>query len=181
MLKLQIKDPVEWWDAETNQFRVIKPQMLKLEHSLLSVYKWESKWHKPFLSNTNITVDELIDYFRCMCINSDVDPLIFRSLTREQMEEIRAYIDDPMTATTINSRNRKRGRKQVITAEIIYYWMTLYDIPLEFEKRHLNHLLMLIEVCDVKSSPGQKMNKKDLAKENRALNEARKRKHGSRG
>lgn len=41
----------EFWNEKTCEFEYSDSAILKLEHSLLSVSKWESKWKKPFLSD----------------------------------------------------------------------------------------------------------------------------------
>lgn len=172
---LIIKIPgTEFWNEQTGEFHTTKDQVLKMEHSLLSVYKWEAKYHKSFLSTRNKTNDEIEYYFQCMTKNQDVDPMAFKCLTPEQIVKIKEYIEDPMTATTINRRSTGNNSRQIITAEIIYYWMVSFGIPLEFEKRHLNHLLRLIDVCDIKNSPSKKQKRSDTARQYRQMNAARK-------
>lgn len=168
----------ELYNEVSNEFTIVKEQKLNLEHSLVSVSKWESKWHKPFFDKKDKTQEETVDYIRCMCINN-VDPLVFTCITPNIISIINKYIEDPMTATTINSQ--KKGSKEIITAEIIYYWMVALNIPFECQKWHLNRLLTLINVCSIKNSPSKKMNPKDVMRRNASLNAARRKSLHTRG
>lgn len=179
MLRITIP-PAEYFDEETNRFITVKGQDLQMEHSLVSVSKWESKWKKPFLGKDPKTREETIDYIRCMTITQHVDPSVYLGLTDKNIMEVNAYIDDPMTATTFKNTNRKTSR-QIVTSEIIYYWMISLEIPMECQKWHLNRLLTLIRVCDEKNQPGKKMSRRDVLAQNRALNQARRAKSGTRG
>lgn len=153
--------------------------VLHLEHSLVSLQKWEEKYHKSFLSTTDKSEEESKYYVYCMCIE-DVPEYIFDFLTAENYREISKYLEDPHTATTIKQDNSKRSR-EIITAEIIYYWMTALQIPAEYRYWNLNQLLTLIQVCNIKNQPPKKMGKKDMVNSNRALNAARKKKLGTHG
>ena len=181
MLRLKIPKN-EFWDPKSKQFIYTPETELILEHSLVSLTKWEQKHHKPFLSSEK-TIDETIDYIRCMMIdeNENFDQNVLKSLSPEDIEKIREYMNDPMTATTIKERKKGRIDRTVVTSEIIYYWMTALQIPLEFENRHLNTLLTLIRVCSIKNSPPEKMSKKEIYERNRAINEARKAKLHTKG
>lgn len=154
---------------------------MNLEHSLVSISKWESKWKKPFISKDKKTMEESIDYVRCMTVNPNVDPLIYENLTPSVFKKIEEYIDDPMTATWISSNEPKGYSRQIITSELIYYWMVAYQIPFECQKWHLNRLLMLIQVCDEKNKPPKKMNRNQILSRNAALNAARRAKMHSKG
>lgn len=186
---LQITIPQrEYFDDSTQEFVYTKGFTLNLEHSLISISKWESKWKKPFLNSKDRTYEESLDYVRCMSLNSNIDDESLKQLRKEDFDKITAYIDDKCTATWFNEDNigkgqgRSRGnRGQTITSELIYYWMITYEIPFECQKWHLNRLLTLIRICDVKNTPSKKMKKKDIRASNRALNEARKAKMGTRG
>ena len=181
-MSITIKVPAtELWDPVKEQFVTIKEQTLLMEHSLLSVDKWESRWRKSYISSENKTPVEVIDYLRCMTITKNVDPYVYYAIPASELKRIDNYISDPMTATTFNDRNEKRGRKEVITSEIIYWQMTQLNIPLEWEKRHLNKLLTLIRVAAIKSQAPQKMTKADIARQNKALNAARRKRTGSKG
>lgn len=172
MLSITIPDTELWNDAE-QQFYVIKGGTIQLEHSLVSVSKWESKWKKSFFLKSK-TAEEVIDYVRCMTITQNVNPYLYKCLTTENLEKIKEYVDDPMTATTINNPKKQSGNAGIITSEILYYYMITLGIPFECQKWHLNRLIMLIRVCSIKNSKPQKMNKSDYLAHRRALNEQRK-------
>lgn len=163
----------EYFDEKNGEFHSIKETRLQLEHSLVSVSKWESKWCKPFLGKEDKTPEECTDYVRCMTVTQNVDPTVYRFLTRQNFKQINAYIEAPMTATTFNDRENKRFGREVITAEIIYYWMIALNIPFECQKWHLNKLLTLVRVCNIKNAPQKKMSKREIMERNRALNNAR--------
>ena len=171
---LQIVVPgTELYDESTETFIQTKETQLKLEHSLLSISKWESKWCKPFLSNDkkNLhTSAEMLDYIRCMTLNT-VPKNVYTALTPNNKRTIQQYMNHPMTATTISNRE-KRTSKEIVTSELIYYWMITYQIPFECEKWHINRLLMLINVCGARNNP-KKMNKREVMMQNHALNQAR--------
>lgn len=171
MLRITIP-PTEQFDEDTNTFLYSKEQTLQLEHSLVSLSKWESKWKKPFLSKEEKTLDETIDYVKCMTITQNVDENIYKFLTNDNLRSVRDYIEETMTATTF-SESEKKPSREIITAEIIYFWMIAQNIPFECQKWHLNRLLTLINVCSIKNSPQKKMGKKELAQRNSALNAAR--------
>lgn len=171
MLKIVIPG-IELYDEEKEEFITTKPQTLHLEHSLVSLAKWESKWNKPFLTKDNKTYEETIDYIKCMTITQNVSDDTYRLLTSENIQQINEYINLPMTATTF-SNQKKTPSKEVVTAEIIYYWMISLNIPFECQKWHLNRLLTLINVCNIKNQPKKKMSKRDILNRNKALNKAR--------
>ena len=179
MLKLKIPSS-EIFDEKTSRFITIKGQDIQIEHSLVSVSKWESKWKKPFLGDKPKSREETIDYIRCMTITQNVDPSVYIGLSDQNIRDVNAYIDDPMTATTFKNTERKQSR-QIVTSEIIYYWMISLDIPMECQKWHLNRLLALIRVCDEKNKPGKNKSRKEIMAENRALNQMRRAKSGTRG
>lgn len=163
----------DFFDPSTGEFVEFKDTKLTLEHSLISISKWESKWHKPYLSRENKTQEEAIDYIRCMTLNGPVDPRVYRALTKQNIDEIAAYIQDPMTATTIKREN-KRPSREIVTNELIYYWMTALNIPFEpCQKWHLSRLMTLIEVCSIKNQPPKKMSQAAAMKQQHALNAAR--------
>lgn len=184
---LQITVPErEYYDEENEMFIYVKRQTLTLEHSLLSVKKWESKWKKPFLGNTAKTVEESIDYARCMTITPNVDPRVYMGLTREDFRKINEYIDDSATATWFSEEEKSkvnpRSKGAAVTAELIYFWMVSYRIPFDpCQKWHLNSLLTLIHICEIKNQPSKKMKKKDIYARNRALNAARRKSLGTSG
>lgn len=172
MLKLVIPGS-EAFDEETETFIYTKERTLHLEHSLVSLSKWEAVYQIPFLTEKQKTTKQTLDYIRFMTITQNVDPEIYKTLPSACLNKVEDYIRNPMTATTISNRNKKGGR-QIITSEVIYGWMVVLHIPFECEKWHLNRLLTLIQVCNELNNPGKKMSKKELLERNRALNEARK-------
>lgn len=171
----------EFYDEGSDLFFTVKPQTLQLEHSLVSLTKWEEKWEKPFLDGKRKTIEETIDYIHCMTITQNVDPKVYDILTDDVIDAVNKYIERPMTATTITKRGAKRGLPEIITAEVIYYWMVALQIPFECKKWHLNKLMMLIEVCNIRSSPQKKMSKKETYAHNRAICAANRKRFASRG
>lgn len=158
MLSITIP-PRQWWDEDLEEFKTIKKEKtIQLEHSLISLSKWEAKWKKPFLrEKAELTREESIDYVRCMTLTQSVDPVIYEAIDKPIMDKILAYIDDKMTATTITRPAGQSGptKKEVVTSELIYYWMVSLNIPPQFEKWHLNRLLTLIEVISAKNEQAQ--------------------------
>lgn len=174
----------EFWDEQCEQFKSTKPIVLQLEHSLVSISKWEAKWKVPFLDKRQEkTREQTLDYIRCMTITQNVDPLTYAFIPNDVIEQITKYIDDPMTATWFSKeQERKAGiNREIVTAELIYYWMIACQIPFECQKWHLNRLLTLIKVCSVKNEKPKPMSKKALASRNSALNAARRARMGSKG
>lgn len=169
------------WDDERERFINIKEQTIQLEHSLSSIADWESKWCKPFYSNTEKTYEETIDYIRCMTITEGVDPNAYYGLSDKNVSDINAYVDSPMTATTFSNKNKGRKNGGIITAEIIYYWMISLNIPMECDKWHINRLMTLIRVCSEKNNPGKKMSAKEIASRNAAINAANRKRFNSKG
>lgn len=185
---LQINVPnIEYYDERTNTFGRINGCTLNLEHSLLSISKWEAKWHKPYIESPNSpkskakTPEEQLDYIRCMCLDKNVDPLLFNFLPVEVVLKIKTYIDDPMTATWFSDRDNHQNPKEIVTSELIYYWMIALGIPFECQKWHLNRLMTLIRVCNLKQQPSKKMSKRDIMRRNQSLNAARRSRMGSKG
>lgn len=176
MLEIVIKSK-EYFNEKTNTFEYTTGGLLLLEHSLSSLYDWESKWKKPFMSKTPKTNDELIDYIKIMTLNkSDINDDIYKFLTMENIRQISYYMEDTMTATTI--KDSLSPSRKIVTAEVIYSWMTTLNIPFECQYWHLNRLLMLIRVCNEMQKPPKKMSKADTMRQNTALNKARRaRKH----
>ena len=173
MLQLKIPLSPEGWDEEKQMFVEPKVKILQLEHSLVSLSKWESKWCKPFLSKTEKTVEETIDYIKCMTLTQNVDPEVYSYLTTENINQVNKYIESPMTATTFREDKNGKGSREIVTAELIYYWMIAQQIPFECQKWHLNRLLTLIRVCNVKNTPPEKKSKGEIMRRNAALNAAR--------
>lgn len=179
MLKITIPSR-ELYDESSNTFIHTKEQKLQLEHSLVSLSKWESKWHKSFIDTKEKSIAETIDYIRCMTLTQNVDPNVYNYITNENIEQVNAYLNESMTATTF-SRQSNGPNTQIITSEIIYYWMITFNIPFECQKWHLNRLLTLINVCSIKNAPPKKMSNKEVLSRNQALNAARRKKYGTKG
>ena len=177
MLQITIPKQKLFNDA-TNEFIDIKETTLQLEQSLVSLAKWEATWNKPFQSKQRKTRAESEDYVRCMTITQNVDPNVYKGLTKKNMDEIDAYMDLPMTATTFGNNQNGRRERRAITAEVIYYWMISLGIPIDFQRWHLNRLMTLIRVCNEKNAPNRKRSTGEMLNERRALNEARRRSHG---
>ena len=178
---LQISLPVELWDEGKQEFVYMNGQTLELEHSLASLSKWESKIGKPFLSKDGTTYEETIEYIKCMMLTPNVSEETYQYLMTHRISEIQEYIDASMTATTLPKLPSRRGRPETVTAELIYYWMIALQIPSEYEHWHLNKLITLIGVCNVKNAPPTKRSQEDILNEQMALNEERRKKLNSKG
>lgn len=174
----------EVYNHRTNEFtETTKDYVLKLEHSLISISKWETIYKKPYLSAKEKTPAEVIDYIKCMTINSDVPDEVYSLLTNADMQKIVNYINDPASATVIHDyrKNRRKANTDEPTSEVIYYWMISNNIPVEVcEKWRLNRLLKLIEVCNVKGNPVQ-MSKQEILAMNAKLNAERCKRYGTSG
>lgn len=177
MLQLIVPEFEEWDPVKEEFVTKIKEHTLRLEHSLVSLSKWESTWCKPFLAQDTLTFEETIDYVRCMTITQNVSPDVYKYLTDDNVRTVKDYIDAKMTATWFSEKAGVKGKKgnETITSELIYYWMIAYDIPSDYEKWHLNRLLTLIRVCEVKNDPSsnKKMTMNETYSQYRSLNEAR--------
>lgn len=181
MLQLTIQLSPEGWDESKEEFVEAKYQVLQLEHSLVSLSKWESKWCKPFLSTAQKTDEEILDYIQYMTLTPDVDPDVYAYLSSENFKQIDTYINAPMTATTFSEPKSNKSNRDVITAELIYYWMIALNIDWECQYWHLNRLLTLVRVCNIKNAPPQKRSKRDVANSYAALNAARRKQFNSKG
>lgn len=179
MLKITVP-PLDLYDEVKNEFFTLPAQELQLEHSLVSVSKWESKWKKPFLTKEDKTPEETIDYIKAMTITQNVDPDIYKRINQPLIDIVVDYIGNPMTATTF-SQTENAPSREIITSELIYYWMVAFTIPFECQKWHLNRLLTLIRVCSVKNQPKKKLSKGELLRRNRELNAIRKAQLGTSG
>ena len=180
---LQITVPgTELYDEVNNEFITVKDQILTLEHSLVSLSKWESKWCKPFLSKDGLTTEQTIDYIRCMTITQNVPSITYSLITDENIKQVENYINAPMTATWFSDEKKSsRASSEIVTAELIYYWMIALQIPMKCEKWHLNRLLTLIKVCNIKNAPPKKMGKRAIMSRNAAINAARRKQLNSNG
>ena len=182
---LQITIPAREF-YNNDEFFYVKEYKLSLEHSLVSIAKWEAKWHKPFISDDEKTVQEQLDYVKCMTITQRIPSIVYGGLSNSNMEDVQNYIANKRTATFFvekkNPRQHGKGKKETITSELIYYWMISLEIPFECQKWHLNRLLTLIRICNIKNNKNpKKMGKKDTLKNNHKLNEARRAKGNTSG
>ncbi len=180
MLRITIP-AVEQWDEAKQEFIYTKEQTLSLEHSLVSLSKWESKWCKPFLTKQEKTFEETLDYIKFMTLTQNVDSEVYNYLTNGNISEINEYIEAPMTATYFSDEKTSKTSREQVTAELIYYWMIALNIPFECQKWHLNRLLTLIKVCNIKNQPPKKRSKKDIMSRNAALNAARRKRLNTKG
>ena len=179
---LQITIPsIELWDEKKEEFIYTKGQTLQLEHSLVSLSKWESKWCKSFLFTKEKTDEETLDYIKCMTLTQNVDPEVYNRLTNANINEINKYIEAPMTATFFSDDKMTKSSREIVTAELIYYWMIASNIPFECQKWHLNRLLALVKVCNIKNSPPKKRSGKEIMSRNAALNATRRKRLNTKG
>ena len=180
---LQVTVPgYEWYDEKTNTFGSTKETTLQLEHSLVSIHRWEQKWNKPFLGKEDKTAEQCIDYVRCMTLTQHVDPAVYNGITSDIFDRINKYIEAPMTATWFSEKDNVRPpNREVVTSEVIYYWMISLNIPWECRKWHLNTLLTLIRVCNAKNAPKKKQNRREMMEQRTALNKARRARMNSKG
>ena len=182
MLKTITIPDIEAFDDESEKFVYVKGRTFVIEHSLVSISKWESKWKKPFITTKEKTIEELQDYVRCMTLTQNVDEEIYKYIPVPIMNEIIEYMNDPMTATWFSDVDKHNGRNgETITSELIYYWMTAANIPIECQKWHLNRLMTLIRIAGEKNQPPKKMSKNDILKQNKSLNAMRRARAKSRG
>ena len=178
---LQITVPAtEYWDTMKQEFVYVKEQTLQLEHSLVSLSKWESKWCKPFLHTKDKTDEEILDYVRCMTITQNVKPEVYARLSNDNINAINAYLDSAMTATTFSKEKGGKRNHEIVTAEVIYYWMVALNVPMQCEKWHLNRLITFIRVCEDKNNP-KKMSKKEIYGRNAQINARNRAKYNSKG
>lgn len=181
MLRIKIPISPEGWDEEKQEFVEPKYKVLQLEHSLVSLSKWESKWNKVFLSKEEKTTEETIDYIKCMTLTQNVDPEVYEKLTTDNIAQVNDYIGAPMTATHFYEEVSGRPSRETVTSELIYYWMIALNIPFECQKWHLNRLLTLIRVCNIKNQPPKRRSKKEIMSRNAALNAARRKQLNTKG
>lgn len=170
----------EYFNEDTCEFIDLPEQVLTLEHSLISISKWEAKWHKPFLDGKDKSTEEILDYIACMTITEDVNPEVYSRMTEGNIKSINSYIENSMTATTF-SKEQNSPTREIITSELIYYWMVALNIPFECQEWHLNRLLTLIKVCNIKNNPPKKMSKQEVMNRNKQLNAARKKQMNTKG
>lgn len=183
MITIHVK-PNVWFDEKNEELISLEhEQVLKLEHSLASIQKWESIWHKPFLSTNDKTYEEIIDYIRCMTLNDDVNEKAYFFISNADIVRITEYLKNPMTATTFNAEEKKKDplAKAVITSELIYYYMIALNIPSEYRFWHISQLITLIQVISIKNTPKKKLSNKEILSRYDKLNEERKKRLNTRG
>jgi hypothetical protein len=171
---------VELYDEVNNEFISIKEQKIQLEHSLISISKWEAKWKIPFLDSRQRSNESMIDYVRCMTVTPNVHPAAYNYIPKGEFDKVGNYIKDTMSATTLPEYRGKPNR-EIMTSELLYYYVIANGIPIECQKWHLNRLMTLIRIFDVKNTKGKKMPLKEVYQNNTALNEARRAMYNSKG
>ncbi len=180
MLKLIIGEE-EFFNNETQEFSVVEGFELELEHSLVSLSKWESREKKPFLAKESKTPEEIRSYIECMIVSPIYPADVIVRLSEANIREVEAYIQSPQSATTFGKMPEVKGRGETITSELIYYWMVAFNIPFEVEIWHLNRLFALIRICNLKNTKPKKLTRSELAARNHRINEERKAKYGTSG
>lgn len=179
---LQIVIPSsEQYDEEKQEFVYTKEYTLQLEHSLVSISKWESKWCKSFLTSKDKSYEETLDYIKCMTLTQNLDSQVFNNLSNDNIEKINKYIEAPMTATFFSEDKSSKSNREIVTSELIYYWMIALNIPFECQKWHLNRLLVLIRVCNIKNQPPKKRSRREIMSRNAALNASRRNQLNTKG
>lgn len=181
MLTIVIPGKEEMYNEESEQFFTVGDITLTLEHSLLSLSKWESKFEKPFLGPGDKTAEETAAYIECMILTPDFPPEVVSLLTQQNMDDINEYISSKQTATWFVERPGAKNSREIITAELIYYWMVSLNIPFECESWHLSRLFTLVRVCNEKNAPAKKMSRSEIAERNRQINAQRQKQYGTRG
>lgn len=181
MLYVDVTVIPEQYDEEKEEFIPPKITRIQLEHSLISMAKWESKWCKPFLHSPDKTTEEIMDYVKCMTLTQNVKPEVYDHLSQDNVNQIQEYINAPMTATTFSDTKNGKKNHEIVTSELIYYSMIALQIPFECQKWHLNRLLTLIRVCDIKNNPPKKMSRRETLSRNAALNAARRKQLNTKG
>lgn len=171
----------ELFDEETQTFSRSEEAVIDLEHSLVSMSKWEAVYEKPFLADGEKTAEQIFDYLGFMIVTPNVGPDILRRCTNEDLQRIQAYIDSAQSATTFGEMPRRTGRAEVITSELIYYWLIAFQIPWECQYWHLNRLFSLIRICHVKNAKPEKMSRHEVAMRNREINARRRAELGTSG
>lgn len=172
----------ELFDDARQEFIVTEEQTIKLEHSLVALHNWESKWHVPYISDKKKTAEQTLDYIKMMTITENVDPNVYMVIgsSMKIQEDIQKYMDDSQTASIVKSTGGG-NTGEFVTAESIYYWMISLQIPVEFQHWHINRLLALIKFCNAKNAPKKKMSRSEILSQNRTINNARRKASGSKG
>lgn len=180
MLTIRIEGQ-EFYDETTGEFSTVNDVVVELEHSLVSLSKWESKYQIPFLSDKEKTTESVFDYIKIMVVTPGIDTDILYRCSKDDLVRIQEYIDSSQSATTFGEMPVRKGRGEVITAELIYYWMVAFNIPFECQYWHLNRLFSLVRICNIKNNPPKKMSRHEIAMRNRELNAQRRAEMGTNG
>ena len=159
MLIIKVEEQ-EFFDSKKAMFFNTKPLTVRMEHSLISIAKWEAFWEKPYLGTLGKTpgisgIREETHYIKCMIIG-DVPDYIPEIIVQNNLKEIQEYITKPYSATKVYRKGPQPPSRQIVTTELIYYWMVRFGIPMECQRWHFNRLLMLIDVCNVKDQAASK-------------------------
>jgi hypothetical protein len=174
MLSITIKGKSELWDPVKEEFRSAKDTTITLEHSLVSISKWESNWRKPFFKREPKTTEEYLDYIKCMTITQNVPDDVYYCLSKDNIIEIQKYIDASLTATWFQKQNNKGSNRAITTSEVIYAQMVEYGIPFDpCQKWHISRLLTLIRVCSENNNQPKKMSKNEVSKMYSSINAQR--------
>ncbi len=171
----------ELFDEENQEFLTVDETTIELEHSLLSVSKWEAKFQKPFLTNGEKTTEEILHYIKMMVLTPGFSDELFSKFSEQNFKEINDYIDSNESATTFSDLPKTGGRSEIVTSELIYYWLVTFRIPFECQTWHLSRLFSLIRICNLKNTKPKKMSKREIAERNRDLNARRKAALGTSG
>lgn len=188
--RIEVPPIDDGWDPVKEEFFTLPGTSFTIEHSLVSISKWESTWQKPFLKTKDKTPEEMLDYIRCMTLTQNVKPEVYERLSPDIVREIWDYVESPQSAATIvdvgaQPKEGQAPSRELVTSEVIYSWMVEHGIPFECQKWHLNRLMNVIKILNkrARNAAGNKptMSKRELLQRNRALNAQRRAKLNSKG
>lgn len=164
--------PLEIFDDELEEFRQFGADEITFEHSLYTIARYEEATHKPYY-DTRSDEDNLFSYMPYMAIKPPKDPSAFFRIPQDELAKLKSWMEDSHTATWFSKDDDNSPEREIVTAELIYYWMTEYRIPFECERWHINRLMTLIQVCARKKSPPKQKSQAEIIREHRALNQKR--------
>ena len=171
----------DFFDDSIQEFVTVGDLVVELEHSLVSLSKWESIYEKPFLAPGEKSSEEILGYIKTMLINPEIPSDVFSRLSEDNLSKINEYIDAKMTATWFSEQRGQLKSQEIITSELIYYWMITFQIPIMCENWHLNRLFTLIRICNIKNAAPKKMSRSETAARNRELNAQNRARLGTKG